>query len=105
MPLQPDSEKILAKKDKKYPYVIASRDKTKITIMACKNASSHVTTPCVIFQQKKMVENHLRMGEVLPDTYWNVSDSGGKPGRFLKTGLNMTHSTYSCCKTLDFNCY
>lgn len=73
--------------------------------MACKNASSHVTTPCVIFQQKKMVENHLRMGEVPPDTYWNVSDSGGKPGRFLKTGLNTTHSTSSCYMTLDFNCY
>ena len=75
MPLQPDTGKVLTMKGQKYPYVVTSGDKTQITIMSCISAAGYAIPPCIIFQQKRKVDDYLRVGEV-PDTYYNVSDSG-----------------------------
>ena len=74
--LQPDTGKVLTIMGQKHPiYVVTSGDKTQITIMSCISATGYAIPPCIIFQQKRKVDDYLRVVEV-PDTYYNVSDSG-----------------------------
>ena len=75
MPLQTSPKTIVTVKGQKHPYAIVSGTKNQITVMGCVNAAGYAIPPCVIFQQKRMVDDHLRIGEV-PDTFYCVSDSG-----------------------------
>ena len=70
-------------KGQKHPYVVTSGDKTQITIMSCISAAGYAIPPCIIFQHKRKVDDYLRVGEV-PDTYYNVSDSGWMNGAIFE---------------------
>ena len=70
-------------KGQKHPYVVTSGDKTQITIMSCISAAGNAIPPCINFQQKRKVDDYLRLGEV-PDTYYNVSDSGWMNGAIFE---------------------
>ena len=67
MPLQPNPPKTVTLKGQRHPYIVSSGTKTQITVMSCVNAAGYVIPPCDIYQQKRKVDDSLRVGEV-PDT-------------------------------------